>query len=239
MTHFRLFRIAASSAAATALATLLTFSASDARAQTATDNDDFQSWYMLVINKSFPDSPWRGYFEVQPRFVNDSDRLGPLLIRPAVGYAVRPNVSLWLGYVLVPNYAPRRTTENRYFQQLLVNTKFPTFDLVNRTRLEERFLEGVDEPSYRFRHFVRGFVPLRKDRKWAAVAQNELFWNLNDAAPNLQGGYDQNRTFLGVSVAAAKNVRLETGYQYVNVRVPTAAPDRHLHTILTMLFVNY
>ncbi|MBC8139038.1 MAG: DUF2490 domain-containing protein [Fibrella sp.] len=225
------------SAAAVAAAMVLNVSA--ARAQVGADNDDFQSWNMLIVNKTFTGTPWRGYFEVQPRFVNDSDRLGPLLIRPAVGYAVRPNVSLWLGYVVVPNYSPRRTTENRYFQQLLVNTKFPTFDLVNRTRLEERFLEGVDDPSYRLRHFVRGFVPLQKDRKWAVVAQNELFWNLNDAAPNLQGGYDQNRTFLGVSVATAKNIRLETGYQYVNVRVPTAAPDRHLHTILTMLFLNY
>jgi hypothetical protein len=121
MKHFSLFSIAAIAAA---LFTAASVTAPAARAQAPSDNDDFQSWNMVIVNKRFGTSPWRGYFEVQPRFVNDSDRLGPLLIRPAVGYAVRPNVSLWLGYVLVPNYSPRRTTENRYFQQLLVNTTF-------------------------------------------------------------------------------------------------------------------
>jgi hypothetical protein len=190
-----------------------------------------------MINR--PISPqFRGYFEIQPRIINDSDRVGPVLIRPAIGYNLRPNVSLWLGYAYIPTYNPNRSDENRLFQQLLVTSKYPRFDLINRTRLEERFLPGADDPSLRFRHFIRIFYPLDKTRKWSLVGQEEIFFNLNSATPNLQRGYDQNRIFAGVGYTLSKSTRFEIGYQYVHVRVPTAAPDRHLHTILTMWHVN-
>ena len=205
-----------------------------ARAQ----DDDFQTWNMVTLNKSF-DKDWRGYLEVQPRLGDDSSRPNALLLRGAVGYNIQRNISVWLGYANVTFYVPRTIHEERPFQQLLMTSRLPRYDIINRTRFEQRFLPGTEDPSLRARHFVRGFFPIDRSRKWAVVAQEELFWNLNSATANLQSGYDQNRAFLGVSVAATKNLRIETGYQYVHIRVPTAAPDRELHTLLTMFNFVY
>jgi hypothetical protein len=215
-------------------AAFFAFAPSPSRAQ---DNDDFQTWNMLIVNKSLG-SKYRGYFEIQPRFGDDSTRWSALLIRPAVGYELRKDMTLWLGYANVTTYAPRQQHEDRIWQQLLITTRRPRFDLINRTRLEQRLLPGVSETSHRLRHFVRVFYPLDAQKKWAFVGQEELFINLNSATPNLQSGYDQNRAFVGLGYTLSKQTRLEMGYQYVHVRVPTAAPDRNLHTLLTMLHIN-
>lgn len=205
----------------------------EARAQT----DDFQTWTMVTLNQSFG-AKWRGYLEAQPRIGDDSSRRNALLLRGAVGYNLRPNVSLWLGYANVSFYVPRTIQEERPFQQLLVSSKLRTFDVINRTRFEQRFLPGGDNPSLRLRHQVRGFFPVDRTRKWAVVAHDELFWNLNSATANQRSGCDQNRVFLGASVAATKNLRVETGYQFVHTRLPTA-PDRNWHTLLTMINFSY
>lgn len=160
------------------------------------------------------------------------------MLRSAVGYQVRPNVSVWLGYAQLYFYQPNQRIEYRPFQQLLITSSLPTWDFVNRTRLEERFLPGGLDVVFRFRHLARGFFPLTPDRKWAFIAQDELFLNLNTVAPGVRSGYDQNRAFIGFSVAASPTARVEFGYQYTHVRVPTAAPDRNLHTLFTVVNFN-
>jgi hypothetical protein len=203
----------------------------------AQQTHDFQTWTMATLNKSL--SPqYRLYLEAQPRYGDDSTRSNALLLRSAVGYNLRPNVSVWLGYGQIYFYVPRKVEERRVYQQLLITNRYPGFDLANRTRLEQRLLPNTDT-VYRLRHQVRGFVPLVRDRSWAVVAHNELFWNLNGVTPAIRSGYDQNRTFLGVSRGVNKNARFEIGYQYVHIRVPTAAPDRHWHTLLTMFNFVY
>jgi hypothetical protein len=130
------------------------------------------------------------------------------LLRSAVGYNVRRNISLWLGYGQIYFYIPRTVEERRPYQQLLITNRYPRFDLVNRTRFEQRLLPGTDT-VYRLRHQVRGFVPITTDRSWAVVAHDELFWNLNSPRqnPGIRSGYDQNRAFIGLSRAAGKNAR--------------------------------
>ena len=210
---------------------VLGISGGAARAQS-----EFQSWTLLAATKKY--SPqWLGYIEAQPRLQDDGD-LEVLLLRTAAGYAVRPNVTLWLGYASVYGYRGRNTLEYRPFQQLQTVSKLPALDLINRTRLEERYVEGTIDPSIRLRHLVRGFFPLDPKRKWALVAQDELFVNLNSATPRLRSGFDQNRAFAGASAAVGRGTRLDFGYQRTDVRVPGAGQDRVLHTLFTALNVS-
>jgi len=66
---------------------------------------DFQSWTLLTANGSFDqEKKWLFYMEAQPRITDDMTRLERLLIRPAVGYAITPNVTAHLGYAWTPTF---------------------------------------------------------------------------------------------------------------------------------------
>lgn len=201
-------------------------------------NDDFQEWTLLVLNKRLPRSNYRLYFELQPRFGEDASVLDRVLIRPAFGYNVSRTTSVWLGYAAVPAFRPRYTLEHRVFQQVLVENRYPRYDVINRSRLEERFLDGIGETAWRVRHLARGLYYLDGKRKWAAVAQNEAFWNLNTVNRGPRAGFDQNRLFIGANTAVAPYLRVEAGYQLNTVNLPAPTPDRTNHTLLVSLFFN-
>lgn len=206
--------------------------------------NDLQTWQTVTLQtKIGPDKRILGYLEVQPRTGNlDSsgtanNDFSALIIRPAVGYQVNKHVSVWQGYAWAPQFLPFSRHENRIFQQLIVDKKIKKIHLVNRTRLEQRWLEGADGTSVRFRHMLRAAYPLGKSQKWSIVGYDELFVNLNSPKGAPQGGMDQNRVFLGLNRKINKHVNAEAGYlnQFIYARDPIA--DRMNHVIL--LTVNF
>ena len=109
----------------------------------STVNQDFRLWTPVYL--TFPlSSSFIGYMEVNPRFGDDVSELDQLLLRPAVGYKLNDHFSLWQGYAWVGNYQPSFREENRLYQQLLYRRKFPFVKVLNRSRLEERFIENTD-----------------------------------------------------------------------------------------------
>lgn len=209
-------------------------------------DEDLQNWYLVTATADLGHR-MLGYFEVQPRIGNDifgpvpeskgGTHFSQILIRPSLGYKLNEHVSLWQGYAWAPSYIPRHVNENRIFQQVLINNRIKRVQLVNRTRLEQRFLENVDDTSVRVRHLLRLAVPIGKS-KWSWVASDELFVNLNNVKNGPGGGFDQNRAFVGINRKFNDTVNMDLGYmnQYVNRDDPFV--DRMNHIIMVGMYFN-
>lgn len=207
--------------------------------------EDLQNWDMVTLRAGLGQSKkTQIYLEAQPRVGNlDSsgtrqDDFSALILRPAVGYQMNKYVSVWQGYAWIPTFQPNSRIENRIFQQLLIENSVKKLRLVNRTRLEERWLEGTNKTAVRFRHLARVAYPIGKSQKWSLVAYDELFVNLNTVEHGPHGGFDQNRTFAGINRQINKQINAEAGYMnnLVNRKNPT--PNHINHIILLTLNFN-
>jgi hypothetical protein len=196
---------------------------------------DLQSWTLLTAWGRKDRFRW--YAEAQPRVSLTSGRFERLLLRPAVGLQVTPEVSLWLGYAWTPTFGPYRD-EQRPFQQVLVEQRLAGIvTLINRFRVEERFIADTGGASIRLRHMVRAVVRFGANSPWGLAASEELFVTLNQIDRGPAPGFDQNRAFLGLNVKV-DTWQFELGY--MNVYVERAGPpaERMLHTITGMVIWN-
>jgi hypothetical protein len=197
---------------------------------------DSQLWAQFVLNGRYPNGV-RFALEAQPRLGDNFQRFSLLLLRPVVGYQVTPKMSLWLGYGWTPSFLPEFNNEHRVFQQMLFEDRYQRVSLINRTRFEQRSIEGAGGTSLRLRHFIRASLPLDSRGRWAAVAFNELFLNLNNTPNGPQSGFDQNRVYLGGAYNVDKHTRLELGYLASFINPPRNRPDRRFDVL--MITVNY
>lgn len=159
--------------------------------------------------------PLRLFVEAQPRIGTDADTgnvdMRTFIARGALGYAVRPNWTLWQGYGYTPTFNPDRD-EHRAFQQSTYDRTIGPFGFQDRTRLEERFFQGTHDVSLRLRNLIRLTYPLPRWPAWSLVAMDELFVNLNTVSTAPVSGFDQNRFYAGVSRQLTPNLRLEVDY---------------------------
>ncbi len=160
------------------------------------------------------------------------------VLRPALGYQLTKDFSVWQGYAWNPIFYPRFTNEQHIWQQALWQHHFPKFTLTGRFRLQERFIERVSGVAVRTRYFVRFQYPLDKKKIWSLVAQSEPFVNLNTRPNGPQAGIDRVNSFFGINKVLSENVNVDFGYQlqYVNIKSP--AQDRLNHTILAAFYFN-
>lgn len=154
---------------------------------TSTFSQDFRVWSPVFLTVKLPSS-FLAYMEVNPRFadLDDAGHIDQLLLRPAFGYQLTENLSIWQGYAWVGNFNQRHTPpqspffeENRIYQQINYTPKFESFKILSRTRLEERWIEHADGTALRFRTMLRGAYPLPMAPEWALVGYEEIFVNLN------------------------------------------------------------
>jgi hypothetical protein len=230
--YYRAARIFRGIEAAILCAIVLLFPVLPSRAY----DTDSQLWTQFVLNGRFQNGV-RIAVEAQPRVGDNFQRLSLLILRPVVGYQVTRNMSLWIGYGWTPSFLPDFNNEHRVFQQVLFEDRYRRIGLINRTRLEERVIEGAGGTSVRLRHMLRAVLPLDSQRRWSAVGQNELFVNLNSTARGPQSGFDQNRIYVGGLYDVDRHTRVELGYQANFINAPRSRPDRRLDTLL--LAVNY
>lgn len=162
------------------------------------------------------------------------------LLRPGLGLKLAPWAQVHAGYAWVPFFrdepnirGERRTSEQRAWQQVLLQHAFAWgLSIQSRTRLEQRFGDG-DLTGHRARQFFRlGWTT----GAFGAVVWNELFVNLRTTDWGQRAGYDQDRLFLGLSVAAsAAWLRVETGYLFVHAK---REPNQVLHALMLNLFLS-
>jgi hypothetical protein len=195
-------------------------------------------WTSSLINIRFDDS-WMGTFMVEPRVVFDAasperdGKVRQLLVLGSVGYALSEHITVAQGYANLPSYNPKRI-EHRAFQDLIGRHASGGWRIIERIRLEERFLEGVRGVSLRGRFLARAQHPLPFVPSLSGVVSEELFLNFTEPASHgPQSGFDQNRFFLGLNVPLDTDISFEFGYMnlFLEQGGPSPSVSNHLGII--------
>jgi len=227
------------------IALLLALTAS-ANTHAASATSDFQSWVPININAKLTQQ-LRGFLEFQPRVGNDSSHLTSMMVRPAIGWALSPQATLWAGYLMsadsVSPSSDKYLIENRAWQGFSwkesANNKQFIWEM--RNRLEERFLARNADPSFRWRTRFRIEQLIPNYSSWSVIASEEIFVNLNDNENNaqLKAGAQQNRTYLGIGYRFAPEFQIETGFLYQHVWKKEPAGDQNNNVWMTNLNINF
>lgn len=178
--------------------------------------DQEQLWIGIGTNGKLgqnEESPWRYWFDAHARSQDDYQKLGVSIVRPAIGYQVSDNLTLWAGYGRIVARRPGPDEkENRIWQQATY-TVAEVFGgkLTGRTRLEQRLIEGFDDEGHRLRQFFRWSRPIAGGA-WSWLLANETFIAFNDTDFGQRSGYLQNRAYLGFAWQIDRSARLEIAY---------------------------
>jgi uncharacterized protein DUF2490 len=210
------------------------------------DTETKSSLWTMSLNQFQFTEQYRGFLDIQPRFTvddvpgGDNGSIDTVLIRGALGYQFNPNIGIYQGYAIIPTYDPDRV-EHRSFQELLVKQSLISDSvLVHRLRFEQRFIEGVDDTSLRFRYFARFTYPLNGIHDNLSLAINEeVFIHLNDTDVGPLSGFNQNRLFIGLNYRVSKSYAFEVGYQNQYVAGQRSADDVVNHVAFIGMQSNF
>ena len=179
---------------------------------------EFQNW-MSINNNVYLTDKVRAFLEVSPRLTDNQSNLSTGILRPAIGYDLNENWTVWAGYVML---ATNKPTDNNYnfehqsYQQLTYRTKIGNTSYELRNAVEERYLPS--DVGFRTRNRLRAEYVFPNQTTWSVVGYDEIFMNFNDvAASNVRSGAAQNRAYVGIGYRFNSHIQLETGYmnQYV------------------------
>ncbi len=199
---------------------------------------DLQLWTPVTL-----DEPIRGklraYMEVAPRVGFDVSHISQLLVRPGLEWRQNDDLGFFAGYLWQTNYNNQNSQvlhENRIWQQVLADRDIKRLTLFSRTRLEQRFFEGVNGCSNRMRQMLKVNYALNK--RFYLTTSDEIFINLNSLQGGPQGGIDQNRYFVGLGMKSIKRSRVEIGYQLQYVNRSDEFDDQANHAIVIQTFIG-
>ncbi len=181
------------------------------------------------------------FAEVQPRITEGVSRMTQLLLRPAVGYEVSKDLTIYQGYarVIDPIEGGADLHEDRLFQQVTWNVgKIGQLEVQSRTRFEQRWRSDGPGVSLRARQMMRFEYPLAPGtRRVAAISSVEGFVGLKSAAWGGVEGFDQLRTFVGLEIPLPGRSTIEAGY--LNQTRDAAGPRVNMtHVASVSLFVR-
>ena len=194
-------------------------------AQSAVDEDELGAWYTYGWTDRPNESGWGFQGTLQYRnwdIIGDLEQLltnfGPTYTAPGR----RTQYALNYAFIRSGAYGSSSATrdEHRLIEEAFIPGKLgPRVFVVNRFRLEQRWIDGQD-----FRNRVRWMfianLPLnRPDLKQGAFYlsfYNELFFNLEeDIGDGRQVDYfDRNRTYLALGYSFTDDLRGQFGYMY-------------------------
>lgn len=171
---------------------------------------------------------------LQPRLANDASELQTMVVRTWLAVKPLDWLELAAGYDFIPLLEPVYVVQHRAWPQVSLSHRWSRLSAGNRTRLEFRFIENVSPVALRLRNATR-FTLSQEAGPWYGVGSEEVFFDLNDAAP-IRPGFAENRLFVGVGRHLGDVVRLEGGYQMRYVDLPLG--DVIQHTLLLTLFLD-
>jgi hypothetical protein len=173
--------------------------------------EDIQPWPSMLVIAPLGDG-WQASGELIRRVGRTSAFNPQHEYRAQLGRTIAPGLVLWAGYVHFDTY--RATASNVRENQIVEQLNWTGFavgalHLSSRTRLEQRFVQGVDRTAWRMREQVRLIDPVLP--KVNALVWVEPFVALNrtEASPT---ALDQIRIFAGVALPITKRVDVEVGY---------------------------
>lgn len=181
---------------------------------------DVQTWLNLTAIRPFSSSEPRlkYWMEAQERIGQNNRRLTQFLWRPGLGYAVNDNTSLWFGYAWVYTTKPmvcQSFGENRLWQQILWYKEHPYWNILSRTRLDQRFPHHPAHSNIRLRELVKITLPFTESSPAGLIIYDEVFFHLRAYKASF---YDQNRIFIGLGYAFGPHLSAEMGYLNQNIK---------------------
>ncbi|MCT4642422.1 MAG: DUF2490 domain-containing protein [Bacteriovoracaceae bacterium] len=162
-----------------------------------------------------------GSLEIHYRLNENAHNFQTLILRPMLGYKLKDNSTLWMGYAYIEaDSSAGIKKENRFFQMITYSSKLKTSPIVfmGNTRIEERFLEDSNNLALRVRQMLRLSFNLFKIKKTQIIGfiQNEYFYNLNNTDTVLRG-FNQNRALVGLGFKNDfKNTDVSFNIGYMN-----------------------
>lgn len=170
----------------------------------------------VFIGPLINDTKIKYYLEPQIRFIDNKYKFEEALLYAGIGYQTTPDLILFLGNAWVTS---RKSTgnyvqENRVWQQANwnpINTCL--FNLLSRTRLEER--KNISEPqwAFRLRERIMVRIPLKNWENHSLVLFDEVFFNLNHPKwLSNNNFFSQNRAFIGIGTKISTQTSLDIGY---------------------------
>ncbi len=196
---------------------------------------DAQSWIQLLSQGKLTPQ-LRLWTEFQPRFGSGAGGLTTLMVRPAIGWQVTEDLSLWGGYAWTPLLKPTSRNEHRVWAQAIYVAKPFGGTFTQRLRMESRFFESTSAAAFRLRYQARLAIPVTLENSLSLVVYNEVFLSLNDASPVITSGFDQNRLFLGAFHRFSPQIGIDFGYLWNAVRRPGAPENRTNHVVMISLY---
>jgi hypothetical protein len=178
------------------------------------DEDDAQLWLSAAASGSIK-GDLIGLFDVNTRIFDNATHVGHVQLRGGLGWRVAPGVTLGGGYsyVRTESLSGIVVHEHRIFQQASYPiVKLGKAELVGRTRLEQRWFNGVDGTLHRFRQQVRLNVPLDGPKGLRGIVYTEGLVLLNRQSERVGPGLNQVRTFAGLGIPLKGRTSLEAGY---------------------------
>ncbi|SJZ64507.1 Protein of unknown function [Sediminibacterium ginsengisoli] len=220
------------------IATVFVFQ--QAQAQTSRP---FSGWG-AVFSTTKLDNRFSLHFDGQVRSSDKLQRVQTILLRPGLNYKVNKNQVATIGYAFINNSRTIGTVsgwspEHRIWEQYIINQSFKigghATSLQHRFRLEQRFIANsivannalkTDGTSFaqRLRYFARGIFPLKPVQQFTQGTfislQNEIMFNIGDAAAVNGKFFDQNRAYGSFGYRFSPKADLEIGYmnQFVSGR---------------------
>lgn len=210
-----------------------------AGAADARTTEDEQVWFNATIMQT-TGSGFAWFAEVQPRFGDGANRLQQLILRPAVGWQVRKDLTVFVGYahVAMPRQSARDRNEERVFGQVSWTVgKLGGGTLSSRSRLEHRTMSNGDDTGWRGRQMVRYVHPLATPAEPRMLVSSEMFWAFNKTDWGARSGFDQVRSFGGLELPIGGKSTMEVGYLNQLINDP-AGQKRMNHVASISAFIR-
>jgi hypothetical protein len=188
----------------------------------------------------------QGQLELSPRIGEDFSQLQSILIRPSIIFSITPQISGSVGYLAQLRWDAEGfdSVEHRVWEQVQGNFDLGPVVLIPRIRFEQRLRDAdSSQIAHRLRTMLRAQIPVLRDERRQTVINivvfDELFTNLGGVSGWTEGGFDQNRAFLGANARLGEGVVLETGYMNQFINPFGDGADRMAHLWIVNLSIDF
>lgn len=174
--------------------------------------------------------------EVQNRWDGGQRDYDLIQIRPSIATTLGSYTTLRGGY-LWGRTSPSGDMEHRPWGEILIEKplfKKSSVLFVYRQRNELRFFTGSGSPALRTRHLTGLYIPVTQ--KTGVNLNNETLIHLFGNG-RVDGGFDQNRTHLGLEHQITPRLSGELAYRFIMGDQPQSSVSRLRHVIFFQL--NY
>tara|TARA_R110000796_G_scaffold35017_3_gene90124 strand:- start:93312 stop:93983 length:672 start_codon:yes stop_codon:yes gene_type:complete len=181
---------------------------------TAQENgeDKWGSWYMYFGTNKISDK-LSIHTEAQFRYYETTSNFNQMLLRTGLNYHIEPNAIATIGYGYITTDSSfeelineEKSKENRLFEQFILKNKVGEFLFEHRYRLEQRFIEYLDEKDTQHRARYRLQVTLPLTDIFFLNFYDEIFINLQNEA------FGQNRLYGALGINVTENLSIQAGY---------------------------